>query len=150
MFDECRFEPGIGMGKYFVDLPIRLVSNEEIIKNLAYNLVIILNIPNLKLEKSNQIRKISMRIQNLKFFLGFFSFILFIWIALNAILGNNSAHSFVNCPVIANPFISPLRFPLLQYYPRNPSAFISSILNCSLFYVFKLKNLILIYVWCQD
>ena len=75
MFDGCRFEPEIGMGKYFEDLLIRPVSNEEIIRNLAYNLAILLDILNLKSENSNQIRKISIRIQNLKTFLGFFSFI---------------------------------------------------------------------------
>ena len=78
MFDGCRFEPEIGMGKFFEDLPIKPVSNEEIIRSLAYNLAILLNIPNLKSENSNQIRKISMRIQNLKTFLGFFSFLLLI------------------------------------------------------------------------
>ena len=72
MFDECRFEPGIRMGKYSRDLPIRPVSNEEIMWNSACNLAIILNIPNLKSENSKKIHKIQ------KLF--FVSFLLFIWI----------------------------------------------------------------------
>ena len=76
MFDEYRFETGIGMGRYFRDLSIRLISNEELIRNSACNLSIILIIRNLKSENPNQIRKISMRIQNLKTFLCFFSFVL--------------------------------------------------------------------------
>ena len=62
MFDECRFEPGIRMGEYFRDLPIRPVLNEEIMWNLACNFTVLLNIPNLKSENSNKIHKISMRI----------------------------------------------------------------------------------------
>ena len=75
MFNKYRFEPGIGMGKYFRDLPIRKVSNEEIIRNSAWNLIIHLNILNLKLKKLNLIRKISMRIQNQNIFLYFFCFV---------------------------------------------------------------------------
>ena len=52
MFDEYRFETGIGMGRYFRDLPIRLVSNEELIKNSACNLAIILIILKSKIGKS--------------------------------------------------------------------------------------------------
>ena len=116
MFDKCRFESRIGMGRYFRDLSIRLVSNEEIIRNSACNLAILLNIPNLKSENSNKIRKISMRIQNLNFLFLFCSS----EFALNAILENNQTHSFVICPVITYPLISPMRLTLLQYYPQNP------------------------------
>ena len=49
MFDEFGFEPEFEISKYSRDLPIRLVSNKEIIRNPAHNLAIILNIPNLKL-----------------------------------------------------------------------------------------------------
>ena len=49
MFEEFGFEPGFEMSIYSRDLPIRLVSDKEIIRNPSHSLAIILNIPNLKL-----------------------------------------------------------------------------------------------------
>ena len=82
MFDEWRFKNEIRIDKYFRDLSIRPVSKEEIMWNPAYNLAILLKIPNLKAENSNKICKISMRIQNPKTFLFFVSFVLLIWICI--------------------------------------------------------------------
>ena len=45
MIDERGFEPEFEMGNYPRYLDIRLVLNKEIIRNSAYNLAILLNIP---------------------------------------------------------------------------------------------------------